>query len=61
MKKAAYSIKELVHETGISRTKLYQEMSAGRITAHKNGRRTIILGREVERYLENLPERERQN
>ena len=54
--KAALSITDAAQEIGIGKTKLYAEISAGRITPRKLGKRTIILAEELNRYLNNLPE-----
>ena len=51
----AYSVKEAVTVIGISRTKLYDEMRAKRLSARKIGRRRVILADEIARYLTTLP------
>jgi len=38
----AYSIVQAAQAAGIGRTKLYEELSAGRLRAHKLGRRTVL-------------------
>ena len=55
MTKAAYSIKEAMSEIGIGRTKLYEEIAAGRLTPRKIGTKTIILAEDLTRYLNALP------
>jgi len=55
MQKAAYTVNELLNEIGIGRSKLYEEISAGKITPRKIGRKTIFLAEEVNRYLSQLP------
>ena len=50
----AYTIAEAVKATGITRTRLYEELKAGRLTAKKSGRRTLILRASIETWLENL-------
>lgn len=50
-----YNVKELVAATGLSRSKIYEEMKAGRLSARKVGRRTIFLDGEVQNYLASLP------
>jgi excisionase family DNA binding protein len=42
--------------SGIGRTKLYQAISDGLLTARKYGHRTIILRDELMRFLASLPE-----
>lgn len=51
----AYSVKEAVAAIGISRTKLYDEMRAKRLSARKIGKRRVILADEIARYLASLP------
>jgi excisionase family DNA binding protein len=41
--KLAYSVKETVGLTGISRARLYKEIKAGRLRIVKSGKRTLIL------------------
>ena len=55
MNKSAYTIDEALVEIGIGRTKLYAEIKAGRIEVRKIGRKSIILGAEIRRYLGALP------
>lgn len=50
-----YNVQELVAVTGLSRSKIYEEMKAGRLSARKVGRRTIFLDTEVQTYLASLP------
>lgn len=42
--------------SGIGRTKLYEAISNGLLTARKFGNRTIILRGDLQRFLEALPE-----
>ncbi len=51
----AVTIPNAVRLTGISRTKLYQEINERKITAIKSGRRTLIPFDELQAYLANLP------
>ena len=53
--KLAFRIDEASSASGIGRTTLYAEMKEGRLRACKVGQRTLILRKELERYLENLP------
>ena len=55
MDKIAYTIPEAVEATGISRTMIYKAMEEGRLTAKKNGKRTLILREELERFMRALP------
>jgi hypothetical protein len=54
-KRLAYSINEVVSVSGLSRSLLYLEISAGRLVAHKAGRRTVILTSDLETWLSALP------
>ncbi|WP_163381383.1 helix-turn-helix domain-containing protein [Cyclobacterium sp. SYSU L10401] len=40
--KLFYTIPEAMHQIGIGRTKLYQELNSGRLKAVKAGKRTLI-------------------
>lgn len=55
MTKSTLSVREMAREIGICKTKIYEEMRAGRIQARKSGRRTLIPAAEAERYLLSLP------
>jgi excisionase family DNA binding protein len=54
--KLAYSISEVVDLTGISRSKIYEEIRDGHLRAVKSGHRTLILCSDLEGYLTSLPE-----
>ena len=54
--KLAYDIPEAAEQARTSRSQLYLEIAAGKLTARKRGRRTIILHEDLERYLRDLPE-----
>jgi excisionase family DNA binding protein len=51
----AWSIAEAAMLSGLSRDVLYKEIQRGRLVARKAGRRTIIVQKDLERYLPNLP------
>jgi excisionase family DNA binding protein len=53
--KLAFTIKEACREIGIGRTKLYQEIAAGRLTVRKANKRTVILAEDLQQYLKSLP------
>ena len=57
MDKLAFKITEVAEQTGLSRTKLYEEIAAGRLRVVKVGRRTLIPGREVHAWLDRLADR----
>jgi predicted DNA-binding transcriptional regulator AlpA len=51
----AYTIPELVHDTGAGRSKIYQEIAAGRLKVRKLGKRTLILHGDAVAWLQSLP------
>jgi len=50
----AYTIKDAVKVTGMSRTRLYEELKSGRLVAKKAGRSTLIPHESIEAWLKNL-------
>jgi excisionase family DNA binding protein len=52
---AANTVAEVLRRVGISRTKFYQEISAGRLKARKIGRKTVVLETDLRAYLDALP------
>ena len=50
--KLAYTIKEAVSVTGLGRTSLYLAIRMGELRVVKKGARTIILDRDLRRWLE---------
>ncbi len=55
MTKIAVSIPEAIEMSGIKRSSLYELFKAGKIQPRKNGKRTLILVDDLERYLKSLP------
>ena len=55
MDKLALSIAEAVERSGLGRTSIYGAIGRGELPARKRGRRTVVLARDLERYLESLP------
>ena len=51
----ALSIAQSAKRAGVSRSKLYEELSAGRLHARKLGRRTLILAADLSLWLSSLP------
>ena len=51
----ALSISETCAVTGLGRTKLYEAISSGRLTARKFGKRTLILKSDLLAFLSSLP------
>jgi hypothetical protein len=52
---AMFTIDGAVAYSGCTRSRLYEEMAAGRIEARKAGRRTLLVGDSLRAYLRNLP------
>lgn len=50
MEKEAYRIPEFCQRYAISRTSLYKEVTANRLSPFKRGRRTLIARAEAERW-----------
>ena len=53
--KLAYTIKEIRKLVGISTTTLYQVLGRGELKASKLGKRTIILTKDLQEWLDGLP------
>lgn len=51
----AYQIPDACRVSGISRTSLYEHFKTGAITPRKDGKRTLVLARDLKRFLEGLP------
>jgi excisionase family DNA binding protein len=51
----SYSVADVVKLSGVGRTVLYEEIKAGRLKAHKLGRRTLILTDDLQHWLAGLP------
>lgn len=48
-------IPEVTENSGVCRTKIYQEIAAGHLKARKIGRVTIVLNSDYEEWLNGLP------
>lgn len=55
MTKIAVTIAEACELSGLSRGTFYNLFHSGSITPRKCGKRTLILVKDLESYLENLP------
>jgi excisionase family DNA binding protein len=53
--KLALSVDEAARRADTCRDKIYGAINAGKLRARKNGRRTLILARDLEAYLNDLP------
>ena len=51
----AFTIPDFCRAYGIGRTRTYAEIAAGRLLARKVGRRTLILKRDADAWLNSLP------
>ena len=51
----ALTIQDTIKIAGVGRSKLYEEISNGRLRAVKCGRRTLIMADDLRGYLDNLP------
>jgi excisionase family DNA binding protein len=52
----ALSIAEACAMAGIGRTKIYEAIASGTLTARKCGKRTLILPDDLRKFLTSLPE-----
>ena len=52
----AYSINGFSAASGLGRSKIYEEIKAGRLPAKKCGSRTIIAGEDARAYIAALPD-----
>lgn len=57
--KFAFRIDELAKAGPLGRSRLYEEIRAGRLIARKAGKSTFILADDWQRYLAELPQIER--
>ncbi|WP_299809723.1 helix-turn-helix domain-containing protein [uncultured Roseibium sp.] len=53
--KLAFQIVEAAKIVGVSRSKLYDEIQQGRLKTRKVGQRTLILKRDLQAWLNDLP------
>lgn len=56
MSKIVYTINEVIELTGLSRSKIYQEIREGRLKAKKCGRRTLVTSEALQNWSEQLAE-----
>ncbi|WP_419694985.1 helix-turn-helix domain-containing protein [Mesorhizobium muleiense] len=55
MTKISVNLHDAVAMSGISRSALYKLFKAGSIIPRKNGKRTLVLVEDLERYVKALP------
>lgn len=53
--KLSYTIPDLVRDTGAGRSKIYEEIAAGRLKVRKLGKRTLVLHCDAIDWLQSLP------
>lgn len=51
----AFSVEEVMERTGLSKTKLYEEIDQRNLLAKKCGVRTLILESDLDQFLRQLP------
>jgi len=51
----SYTLDEAVKLTGLGKTRLYEELKAGRLKAVKIGRRTLVPHSNLQEWLKSLP------
>jgi hypothetical protein len=53
----AYTIAEACEAAAIGRTSIYDAIKSNKLIARKNGRRTVILAKDLRLWLQDLPAR----
>ena len=53
--KLAYTIPELVRDSGIGRSKIYEQIACGHLKIRKLGKRTLVLQDDAIAWLQSLP------
>ena len=53
--RTAYSVAEVMAQSGLGRDTIYKEIHKGQLKARKSGRRTIVLASDLQAFLEALP------
>ena len=51
----AFSVDDVIERTGLSKTRLYEEIARKNLRARKSGVRTLILENDLDRFLRRLP------
>jgi excisionase family DNA binding protein len=59
LQRMAYRVSEAAQVLAISRSRFYELVAEGRIRILKEGSRTLVRRSELERYLDDLAERDR--
>ena len=54
--KHLYTVAEAAQLMRVGRTRFYEILKSGRISAIKNGKTTLIRGDAIARWIDNLPE-----
>jgi excisionase family DNA binding protein len=53
--RTAYSVAEVMVQSGLGRDTIYKAIHQGRLKARKLGRRTVVLASDLQAFLESLP------
>jgi len=53
--RTAYSVAEVMAQSGLGRDTIYKAIHQGRLKARKLGRRTVVLVSDLQAFLESLP------
>jgi len=53
--RTAYSVAEVMAQSGLGRDTIYKAIHAGKLKARKVGRRTLVLSSDLQSFLESLP------
>jgi excisionase family DNA binding protein len=51
----ALSLRDVARATGLGKSALYDAVAGGRLAARKCGRRTLVLKRDLDAFLDALP------
>ncbi len=61
MNNLSYSINDIVRLTNIGRTKIYEAINRGELTAKKYGQKTLVLHEDLTNFLNNLSQYNNKN
>jgi hypothetical protein len=53
--KAVYTVEQFLSEYGLGKTRFYQLVKSGELHVRKQGRRTVVLGIDADRWINSLP------
>jgi excisionase family DNA binding protein len=61
VEKLSYTVDDIALRTHLEKSSIWERISEGRLPAHKDGGRTLVLHDDLIAYLRSLPKVERQN